>query len=89
MHFHPKSINVEETDFESKFLLYHTKLKSSKVFLHDTTAISPFPLLFFGGDLSVQERDGQETIAVDEWMVFQAPTRTAQLVKVFSWFAFF
>ena len=44
--------------------------------------IPPFPLLFFGGDISVQRDEGQETIAVDQWIVFQAPTHIAQLVKV-------
>ena len=80
--FHPKSVNSDEYTFRSKFLIYYTKMKSSQVYIHDATEIPPFPLLFFGGDISV-ERDGdQETIAVDKWIVFQAPTHIAELVKV-------
>ncbi len=82
MNFHPKSVNSDETSFSSKFLIYHTKVKSSQVYIHDASMITPFPLLFFGGDISVQMDEGQETIAVDSWIIFQAPTRTAELVKV-------
>ena len=80
--FHPKSVNTDETHFVDKFLIYHTKVKSSQIFIHDASMIPPFPLLFFGGDISVQRDEGQETIAVDQWIVFQAPTHIAQLVKV-------
>lgn len=80
--FHPKSVNTDETHFVDKFLVYHTKVKSSQIFIHDASMIPPFPLLFFGGDISVQRDEGQETIAVDQWIVFQAPTQIAQLVKV-------
>ena len=80
--FHPKSVNSDETSFDNKFVIYHTKVKSSAVFLHDTSMIPPFPLLFFGGAISV-ERDGdQQIIAVDKWIKFQAPHRIAMLVKV-------
>ncbi len=82
MNFHPKSVNSDETFFTSKFLIYHTKVKSSQVYLHDSSMILPLPLLFFGGDISVQVDEGQETIAVDKWIIFQAPTRIAELVKV-------
>ena len=57
-------------------------MKSTGIFLHDTTVIHPFPLLFFAGEISVQRDEGQETIAVDKWIVFQAPQRIAELVKV-------
>ena len=80
--FHPKSVNTDETQFVDKFLIYHTKVKSSQIFIHDASMIPPFPLLFFGGDISVQIDEGQETIAVDQWIVFQAPTHIAELVKV-------
>lgn len=53
-----------------------------KIFLYDCTEVSPFSLLFFGGDISIQRDQDQETIAVDEWIVFQSPARIAHLVKV-------
>ena len=44
--------------------------------------IAPFPLLFFGGDISVFMEEGHETVAVDEVIKFKSPTRIANLVKV-------
>ena len=80
--FHPKSVNSDETSFENKFMIYYTMVKSSSVFIHDCSMIPPYPLLFFGGDISVKEDEGQEIIAVDNWIKFQAPKKIAELVKV-------
>ena len=80
--FHPKSVNSDETSFDNKFLIYHTKIKSTNVFLHDTSMITPFPLLFFGGKISVDRDGDQQIIAVDDWIKFQAPHHIAKLVKV-------
>ena len=44
--------------------------------------ISPFPLLFFGGELTVCDDQGHDTIQVDTWIRFHAPTRIAEMVKV-------
>ena len=80
--FHPKSVNSEETHFDNKFMIYYTMVKSSAVFIHDCSMIPPYPLLFFGGDISMLEDEGQEVIAVDHWIKFQAPKKIAELVKV-------
>lgn len=63
-------------------MIYHTKVKSSAVFIHDSSLIPPFPLLFFGGDISMKRDADQETIAVDDWIIFQASQHIAELVKV-------
>lgn len=47
--------------------------------------IAPFPLLFFGGDITVFKEEGQETVAVDNFIKFKSPTRIANLVKVSVW----
>lgn len=44
--------------------------------------MSPFSLLFFGGDITIQKEEGDETVAVDQWIVFRCPARIAHLVKV-------
>uniref|UniRef100_A0A8D0G5J0 RNA helicase n=1 Tax=Sphenodon punctatus TaxID=8508 RepID=A0A8D0G5J0_SPHPU len=81
VNIHPKSVNVEETEFHHNWLIYHLKMRTSSIYLYDCTEISPYCLLFFGGDISIQKDKDQETIAVDEWIVFQSPARIAQLVK--------
>ncbi|XP_006868024.1 PREDICTED: probable ATP-dependent RNA helicase DHX36 isoform X3 [Chrysochloris asiatica] len=78
---HPKSVNVEQTDFHYKWLIYHLRMRTSSIYLYDCTEVSPYCLLFFGGDISIQKDNDQETIAVDEWIVFQSPARIAHLVK--------
>ncbi|XP_005159264.3 ATP-dependent DNA/RNA helicase DHX36 isoform X1 [Danio rerio] len=78
---HPKSVNAEETQFQYKWLVYHLKMKTTSIFLYDCTEVSPFSLLFFGGNISIQRDQDQDTIAVDEWIVFQSPGRIAHLVK--------
>lgn len=78
---HPKSVNAEEREFSHHWLIYHLKMRTSSIFLYDCTEVSPFSLLFFGGDVTVQKDDDQETIAVDEWIIFRSPARIAHLVK--------
>lgn len=78
---HPKSVNVEEREFNHHWLIYHLKMRTSSIFLYDCTEVSPFSLLFFGGDVTIQKDADQETIAVDEWIIFRSPARIAHLVK--------
>ena len=79
---HPRSINEKESEFESPFLLYHLKLKSTSIYLHDTTMVYPLPLLFFGRGVDVCMEGGLETIAVDKSIRFKCQESTANLVKV-------
>ncbi|NWY12235.1 DHX36 helicase, partial [Aphelocoma coerulescens] len=81
VNIHPKSVNVEETEFHYNWLVYHLKMRTSSIYLYDCTEVSPYCLLFFGGDISIQKDKEQDTIAVDEWIVFQSPARIAHLVK--------
>ncbi|XP_021149830.2 ATP-dependent DNA/RNA helicase DHX36 isoform X1 [Columba livia] len=81
VNIHPKSVNVEETEFHYNWLVYHLKMRTSSIYLYDCTEVSPYCLLFFGGDISIQKDKDQDTIAVDEWIVFQSPARIANLVK--------
>ncbi|NXD70952.1 DHX36 helicase, partial [Eolophus roseicapillus] len=81
VNIHPKSVNVEETEFHYNWLVYHLKMRTSSIYLYDCTEVSPYCLLFFGGDISIQKDKDQDTIAVDEWIVFQSPEKIAHLVK--------
>ncbi|KAK7905216.1 hypothetical protein WMY93_017823 [Mugilogobius chulae] len=81
VNIHPKSVNAEETEFNYHWLIYHLKMRTSSIFLYDCTEVSPFSLLFFGGDVTIQKDGDQETIAVDNWIIFRSPARIAHLVK--------
>jgi len=53
-----------------------------QIFIHDCTMIAPYPLLFFGGNISVLVEEGSEVIAVDDFIRFKSPQKIATLVKV-------
>ncbi|GFO08215.1 hypothetical protein PoB_003472000 [Plakobranchus ocellatus] len=78
---HPKSVNYTESFFESKWMVFYHKLKTSKVYIHDCTMVSPYPLLFFGGEIQILQEEGMELVSVDNWVKFKASSSTAQLVK--------
>nr|XP_033787141.1 ATP-dependent RNA helicase DHX29 [Geotrypetes seraphini] len=61
------------------WLLYQEKVKYAKVYLKETTLISPFPVLLFGGDIDVQHRE--RLLIVDGWIHFQAPVKIAVIFK--------
>ncbi|KTF85608.1 hypothetical protein cypCar_00011466 [Cyprinus carpio] len=76
-HVHPSSVNrFLQTH---GWLLFQEKVKYTKVFLRDTTLISPLSMLLFGGDIDVQHRE--RLISLDGWICFQAPVRIGVIFK--------
>uniref|UniRef100_A0A663N437 ATP-dependent RNA helicase DHX29 n=1 Tax=Athene cunicularia TaxID=194338 RepID=A0A663N437_ATHCN len=74
---HPSSVN---RDLQTHgWLLYQEKVRYTKVYLRETTLISPFPILLFGGDIEVQHRE--RLLTVDGWIHFQAPVKIAVIFK--------
>lgn len=78
---HIRSINHNEDTFESQYLIYHQKLKSSAVYLHDTTMVYAFPLLFFGQKLDVFHDKGFVIVKVSDHIKFRCEESVAQLIK--------
>jgi hypothetical protein len=78
---HPSSINYNCAAFETPWLVYHEKVKTSAVFLRDSSMVSPYSLLMFGGRIFLQ-RD-KDQIKVDNWIKFQMKARTGEVVKNF------
>uniref|UniRef100_A0A8C7X9C5 RNA helicase n=1 Tax=Oryzias sinensis TaxID=183150 RepID=A0A8C7X9C5_9TELE len=74
---HPSSVNRSLQT--NGWLLYQEKVKYSKIYLRDTTLISPFPMLLFGGDIDIQHRE--KLITLDGWIIFQAPVRIGVIFK--------
>ncbi|XP_067424694.1 ATP-dependent RNA helicase DHX29 isoform X2 [Emydura macquarii macquarii] len=64
---HPSSVNRDLQTYG--WLLYQEKIRYAKVYLRETTLISPFPVLLFGGDIEVQHRE--RLLSVDGWIHFQ------------------
>jgi len=76
---HPSSVNHMIQEFRQPFLVFHEKVETSKVYLRDTTVISPYDLLLFGGTINVQHQTGR--VIVDGWLEMNAPAQTAVLFK--------
>uniref|UniRef100_A0AAY4EET9 RNA helicase n=1 Tax=Denticeps clupeoides TaxID=299321 RepID=A0AAY4EET9_9TELE len=74
---HPSSVNRNLQTYG--WLLYQEKVKYSKVYLRDTSLISPFPMLLFGGDIEVHHCE--RLISLDGWIRFQAPVRIGVIFK--------
>lgn len=83
MDIHPKSVNAGDCFFESPLLLYHTKLKTSCIFLHDTTMVYPFPVVLFANNLKITgEKTDHVTLSLNSQIHFTCSARTANLIKV-------
>uniref|UniRef100_A0A1B6MDH7 Uncharacterized protein n=1 Tax=Graphocephala atropunctata TaxID=36148 RepID=A0A1B6MDH7_9HEMI len=78
---HIRSINSNEAFFEGKFLVYHLKMKTSKVFLHDTTMVFALPLIFFGHNFELFRENGMVVIELSPKIRFTCAASTALLVK--------
>ncbi|KAM6328246.1 ATP-dependent RNA helicase DHX29 isoform 2-T2 [Alca torda] len=74
---HPSSVNRDLQTYG--WLLYQEKVRYTRVYLRETTLISPFPILLFGGDIEVQHRE--RLLTVDGWIHFQAPVKIAVIFK--------
>ncbi|PON48782.1 RNA helicase, ATP-dependent DEAH box [Parasponia andersonii] len=79
VHIHPASINSNWKEFRYPFLAFLEKVETNKVFLRDTTIISPYSILLFGGSINVQHQTG--LVTVDGWLKLTAPAQTAVLFK--------
>ncbi|KAK8400341.1 hypothetical protein O3P69_003203 [Scylla paramamosain] len=76
---HPKSVNEQERDFDYPWLMYREKIKSSKVFIHDSSMVPNYPLLFFGEKLNYDPTEG--VINVDGFVRVRSSRHVAQLVQ--------
>lgn len=84
VHIHPSSINYQTRHFDSPYLVYHEKIKTSRVFIRDCSMVSIYPLLLFGGGhVNVQLQKGAFVISLDDgWIRFVASShQVAELVK--------
>ncbi|KAG0202841.1 hypothetical protein BGX28_004757 [Mortierella sp. GBA30] len=50
---HPSSILFQSNQYQVPFLVYFSKLETSKIFVHDATMVPMYGLLLFGGQVQV------------------------------------
>ena len=81
---HPGSLNARlgqpgERSPTHPFLVFHEKVKTSRVFIRDCTTVAPAALLLFGGAMDVRHETGR--VCLDGWLWLRASAQTAVLYK--------
>ncbi|KAL1500164.1 hypothetical protein AB1Y20_012834 [Prymnesium parvum] len=76
---HPSTVNADLPLFESRWLVYYEKVRTSKVFLRDSTMVTPYSILLFGGEIKVKH--AQHIISIDKWIEVSAAPTLAVLFK--------
>eukprot|EP00050_Salpingoeca_kvevrii_P001156 m.163632 g.163632 ORF g.163632 m.163632 type:complete len:1019 (-) comp10307_c0_seq24:1459-4515(-) len=79
-YLHPKSVLSDEVHFPVKWLIYHKKVRTTQIFLHDASMVTPYALLFFGGEIDTEVDEGHELVVIDKWIRFRASRSIAELV---------
>ena len=79
------AINSKVNTFQYPWMVYHLKMKSSSVMLHDSSMVSPLSLVFFGQKLIQASEiiEGKEItyVEVDSLVKFNCDIQTQNLVK--------
>ncbi|XP_049617276.1 putative ATP-dependent RNA helicase DHX57 [Syngnathus scovelli] len=84
VHVHPSSVNYSFRRYDSPYLVYLEKVKTSRVFIRDCSMVSVYALVLFGGgEINVDMRKGQFVISLDDgWIRFAADShQVAELIK--------
>jgi HrpA-like RNA helicase len=79
VHLHPTSVCYGLSKLDARFLLYHEKVRTTKVYIRDATAVGSYPLLLFGGKIKINHERSSATC--DGWIHFRAAPRVAVLFK--------
>uniref|UniRef100_A0A3P9JZU0 Putative ATP-dependent RNA helicase DHX57 n=1 Tax=Oryzias latipes TaxID=8090 RepID=A0A3P9JZU0_ORYLA len=85
---HPSSVNYTVRHYDSPYLVYHEKVKTSRVFIRDCSMVSVYPLVLLGGgQMDVELRRGEFVISLDDgWIQFAAAShQVAELMKELRW----
>lgn len=74
INLHPSSVNASCGDFSSPFLIYQEKVKTSKVFIRETSQIPIISLILFSGsDVKIELHNGDFLFLLEDfWIVIQA-----------------
>jgi len=76
---HPSSFNRGLQRIDSGWLVFHEKVATGKIFVHDCTAVTSLDLFLFGAEPQVLH--AQHRVIVDNWIEMRISPRTAVLFK--------
>ena len=66
-------------------IVYHEKIRTSSIFIHDISFISPYALLFFGKSQSKSSKEtasntNDNSLQVDNWIKINIDNNTNELI---------
>ncbi|XP_038878021.1 DExH-box ATP-dependent RNA helicase DExH7, chloroplastic isoform X2 [Benincasa hispida] len=79
VYIHPSSVNSNLKAFQYPFHAFLEKVETNKVFIRDTSVVSPYSILLFGGSINIQHQSG--IVIIDGWLKLTAPAQIAVLFK--------
>ena len=82
MALHPSCITGKAKGaLSSKYLVYHERVKTTRVYIRDATPVSPYALILFGGGRMETETSGSDSVLrLDGWLGFKCPRKDHLLV---------
>ncbi|KAI6673971.1 hypothetical protein NL676_001877 [Syzygium grande] len=77
---HPASVNASVHLFPLPYLIYSEKVKTTSIFIRDSTNISDYALLLFGGNL-IPSKSGEGIEMLDGYLHFSASKSVLELIR--------
>lgn len=78
---HPGSVNARVNLFSLPYLVYSEKVKTTSVYIRDSTNISDYALLMFGGNL-MPSKTGEGIEMLGGYLHFSASKNVLELIQV-------
>ncbi|XP_062112415.1 DExH-box ATP-dependent RNA helicase DExH1 isoform X1 [Humulus lupulus] len=77
---HPASVNASVHLFPLPYMVYSEKVKTTSIFIRDSTNISDYALLLFGGNL-IPSKTGEGIEMLDGYLHFSASKSVLELIR--------
>ncbi|XP_072988062.1 DExH-box ATP-dependent RNA helicase DExH1 isoform X2 [Typha latifolia] len=77
---HPSSVNAGVHQFPLPYMVYSEKVKTTSIYIRDSTNISDYALLLFGGSLN-PSKSGEGFEMLGGYLHFSAPKSVIQLIQ--------
>lgn len=79
---HPASVNAGVHSLPLPYMVYSEKVKTSSIYIRDSTNISDYALLLFGGNLTPSQ-SGEGIEMLGGYLHFSSSKSVVQLIQVF------
>jgi hypothetical protein len=78
---HPSSVNAGTGEFRCPWLVFYEKAGVDKVYIRDSSMVTPFAMILFGGPIQVHHHDNKITLGKQKWVSFHSEPRISALVN--------